>query len=52
MVLYADDTNVIITDNNTHDFNIQANILFNNINIWFKNNLLHLNLSKTYYLEF
>ena len=52
MVLNVDDTNVIITDTNTSDFNIQASLQFNNINIWFKNNLLHLNLSKTYYLEF
>ena len=52
MVLYADNASVIISDTNTNDFNIQANLLFNNINIWFENNLLHLNLSKTYYLEF
>ena len=52
IIIYADDTSVIITDSNTKDFNIQANLLFNNINTWFKDNLLHLNLSKTNYLEF
>ena len=52
MVLYADDTSVIITDKNSENFNSHVNMLFNNINIWFRNNLLHLNLSKTHYLEF
>ena len=52
MVLYTNDTSVIITHKNSENFNSHANILFNNINIWFRNNLLHLNLSKTHYLEF
>ena len=52
MVLYADDTSVIITDSNPIDFNLQANLLFHNINTWFKNNLLLLNLNRTQYLEF
>ncbi len=52
MVLYADNTSVIITDSNPIDFNLQANLLFHNINTWFKNNLLLLNLNKTQYLEF
>ena len=52
MVLYADDTSVIITDKNSENFNSHVNMLFNNINIWFRNNLLYLNLSKTHYLEF
>ena len=51
MVLYADDTSVI-TDSNPTDFNLQANLLFHNINIWFQNNLLLLNLNKIQYLEF
>ncbi len=52
MVLYADDTSFIITDKKSENFNSHANMIFNNINIWFRNNLLHLNLSKTHYLEF
>ena len=52
MVLYADDTSVIITDSNPIDFNLQANLLFHNINTWFKNNLLLLHFNKTQYLEF
>jgi hypothetical protein len=31
---------------------IHDNMLFNDINTWFKNNLLNLNFNKTYYLEF
>ena len=52
MVLYADDTSVFIIDKNSENCNSHANMLFNNINIWFRNNLLHLNLSKIHYLEF
>jgi hypothetical protein len=51
MVLYADDTSIIISDSNP-EFTSQANSLFHNINTWFKNNLLLLNLNKTQYLEF
>jgi len=40
ILLYANDTSVVITDNNTDDFNLHANMLFNDINTWFKNNLL------------
>jgi hypothetical protein len=52
IVLYADDISVIITYSDTNDFNFQANLLFNNLNTCFKNNILHLNLGKNYYLEF
>jgi hypothetical protein len=52
MVLYADDTSIIISDTHPTDFNSQANLLFHNINTWFKNNWLLLNLNKTQYLEF
>ena len=52
IVLYADDTSIVITHTNRDAFNLHANILFNNINTWFKNNLLNLNFSKTHYLEF
>jgi hypothetical protein len=51
MILYADDTSVIIPPNHT-DLNTQANVLFLNINTWFQNNLLLLNLDKTLYKDF
>ena len=31
IVLYADDTSIVITDTNRDDFNIHANMLFNDI---------------------
>ena len=52
IVLFADDTSIIMTDTNRDDFNLHANMLFNDINIWFNNYLLNLNFSKTHYLEF
>jgi hypothetical protein len=52
IVLYADDASIVITDTNRDVFNLHANVLFNDINNWFKNNLLNLNFSKTHYIEF
>jgi len=52
MVLFADDTSIIITDTNRSDFNVNANQMFQHINTWFKVSLLALNLHKTQYLEF
>ena len=48
----ADDTSIIITDTNQRDFNVNANQNFQDINTWFKVNLLTLNLNKTQFLEF
>jgi hypothetical protein len=44
MVLFVDDTSIIITDSNRQDFNINANQMFQDINIWFNVNLLTLTL--------
>ena len=52
MVLFADDTSIIITDTNRKHFNVNANQTFQDINTWFKINLLTLNLNKIQYLEF
>jgi len=52
MVLFADDTSIIITGTNRRDFNVNANQTFQYINTWFKVSLLTLNLNKTQYLEF
>jgi hypothetical protein len=52
MVLFADDTSIIITDRNKLDFNLNINQTFKDINTWFKVNLLTLNFNKTQYLEF
>jgi len=52
MVLFADDTSIIITNTNRRYFNINANQTFQDINTWFKVSLLTLNFNKTQYLEF
>jgi hypothetical protein len=52
MVLFADDTSLLITDSNDTDFNININQSFCNIISWFKSNLLILNFNKTHYVEF
>jgi hypothetical protein len=52
IVLFGDDTSIIITDSNRQDFNINANKMFQDINMWFNVNLLTLNFNKTQYLKF
>jgi len=52
MILFADDTSIIITDTSRRDFIVNANQTFQDINTWFRVNLLTLNLNKTQYLEF
>ena len=52
IVLFADDTSIIITGSNRQDFNINANQMFQNINTWFNINLLTLNFNKSQYLGF
>jgi hypothetical protein len=46
MVLYADDTGIVITDTNIHNFKINLNRTFGEINTWFNANLLTLNFQK------
>jgi protein associated with RNAse G/E len=52
MILFADDTTIIVTDTNRRDFHVNASQTFQDINTWFRANLLTLNLNKTQYLEF
>ena len=52
MVLFADDTSIIITDSNKQDFNINDYQMFQDTNTWCNVSLLTLNFNKTQYLEF
>ena len=52
MILYADDSSVIVTAPNHMDLIDQANLVFHNINTWFQNNLLLLNFDKTLFTNF
>jgi hypothetical protein len=51
-VLYADDTSFIITNPSPIQFGNKFNKIFADVNEWFRNNLLSLNLNKSTYLQF
>ena len=51
-MLYADDTSLIITNPSPIEFANKLNVVFANVNEWFRNNLLFLNFNKTTYLHF
>ena len=52
MVLFTDDTSLLITGFNKLDFNININQSLHSIISWFNSNLLKLNFDKTHYVEF
>jgi hypothetical protein len=52
VVLYADDTSIIITSLNPTDFTNSANKILQDINKWFTTNLLSLNADKTQHMQF
>jgi len=47
LVLYTDDTSLIITNPSPKEFANKLNKIFVDVNEWFRNNLLSLNLDKT-----
>ena len=51
-ILFADDTNVLISHSNLFDFKNEIKTIFTNLNEWFKNNLLSLNFSKMQFVNF
>jgi len=52
ILLYADDTSIIVTSSNLENFETQTDKIFGDINNWFKINQLVLNCNKTHYLQF
>ena len=52
LVLFADDTSLIITNPSPIEFANNLKKIFVDINEWFRNNLLFLNVNKTNYLQF
>jgi hypothetical protein len=50
-ILFADDTSVLISNYNLFDYKNEIKT-FDNLNEWFKNNLLSLNLSKMHIVNF
>jgi hypothetical protein len=49
MVLFADDTSIIVTDMNKLNFERNLNQTLKDINTWFNANSLTLNFNKTQY---
>jgi len=52
LVLYADDTSLIITSDSYTEYTIKLNNVLRDVQEWFRSNLLFLNLNKTTYLQF
>jgi hypothetical protein len=52
VVLYTDNTTIIITSLNSTNFTNSANKILQDINKWFIINLLSLNADKTQYMQF
>ena len=52
LVLYADDTSLIITSSSHTEFVTKLNKVLFDVHEWFRSNLLFLNLNKTTYLQF
>jgi len=52
LVLCADDTSFLITNPSPIGFANKLNKIFAEVNEWFRNNFLSLNLNKTRYLQF
>lgn len=52
ILLYADDTSIIVTSPNVDMLQEQSNKIFQDVNNWFKINQLSLNYKKKQYLQF
>jgi hypothetical protein len=52
IVIFADDTSIIVTNPNHLDFKNDINKVFNYVNERFKANLLSLNVDKIYFMQF
>jgi hypothetical protein len=52
IVLFTDDTSILITDSNNIDFNINNHQSNTSLVTWFNSNMLTLNFNKTHYIEF
>ena len=50
-IIFADDTSIIITNDNKVDFRNTLDFAMIEINNWFRSNLLTLNYDKTYFLQ-
>jgi hypothetical protein len=51
-VLFADDTSIHYTHRSFMEFHVNIETVLGNVNKWFKNNCLSLNIEKTHYIPF
>ena len=51
-ILFADDTSILITSPNSNQLQSDLNIVFAQLNKWFKSNFLFLNFDKTNFIQF
>jgi hypothetical protein len=52
IILFADDTNILVSSNDHTELNTKLNKVFCCISEWFQNNLLVFNLNKTQLIKF
>lgn len=52
IILYADDTTIIVSTKDEETLNYKINLIMNHIYMWFQNNQLILNLEKTHVIKF
>jgi len=52
LILFADDTSIIITGRNQHKLQDDLNITFRQVSEWFQLNSLSLNISRTHFIHF
>jgi len=52
MMIFADDTSILITRQDTKELQEDLTLTFNQVSEWFKQNYLSLNINKTYLTHF
>jgi hypothetical protein len=52
LILFADDTNLIVTDNSLEILDKKLNVNFKTVDNWFKSNLLSINFQNAYSMHF
>ena len=51
-ILFADDTNVFISDNNIENVVCKTNRILSNIKLYLEANYLHINIKKSHFMHF
>jgi hypothetical protein len=51
-IMFADDTSIIMASDNSLQLPSKLNMVMSRINKWFQDNLIALNLNKTYFIQF